>query len=126
MARHGVGVKGPINHSLGPDTILFLRIGDHAAFKKPWKSDAFMKWVKKKSPLYPNVQFHHVWASKHALKSTDLLGVALTPELHAVSGKHRNFNETRAPEAILNLLQWAQLLEEENQYLRKHHKLPER
>jgi len=119
-----VRVKGPIHHTLNDEEILYLRLKDIALIQ-PYKSPAFKKFVMSRSIQF-GMEFHHAFGSVHHLKSTDLLGVAVTGEAHRAGQLHREWIISKIPEALRNLLMWAEHLEEDNKILRKKHKLPEK
>jgi hypothetical protein len=103
-------MKGPIHHTLSEGEILFLRIRD-ACLKHPYRSPAFMDFVRKRS-LLNGVEFHHLAGSVHGLKSTDLFGVAVTVEWHRQCTIYSEANRSKIPEALLNLFAYIEFLEE--------------
>jgi hypothetical protein len=117
--------RGPINHTLNESEIIFLRIKD-VALRQPYRSPAFRKFVMDRGPKMEGMEFHHVTGSVHGLKSTDLLGCAVTGNAHRAGQQHREWEISKLPEGFANLLAWAEHLEEENKILRKKHKLPEK
>ena len=89
--------------------ILFRRI-KNIALTKPHRSRTFKEFVKLRATS-EGQDFHHVFGSVHSLKSTDLLGVAVTREAHSMYGRNRAWLIEQIPGAIENLLAYVELLE---------------
>ena len=100
--------------------ILFRKIKD-VALRKPVQSERFKNFVTAfQSAGRPDLDFHHVFGSVHGLKSSGYLGVAVGRQEHSIGQDDPAWLLSKIPEAVGNLLKYAELLEIENETLRMH------
>jgi hypothetical protein len=104
----------PLSDKNSEERILFRRLRDMAV-RNSVKSEEFKKFVRSQKE---GSEFHHVFGSIGAKKSTDYLGVALTAEEHKKAHYDNDFLIELMPEAIENILKYVQKLEKENRELK--------
>jgi len=98
------------------DDIIFSRIRD-IALKHAFRSERYKEFVRVQK--YSNdVTFHHVFGSSTKLKSSDYLGVAVKFIPHLEGEENKNWIIEQMPEAIANLMKYADMLETENKILK--------
>lgn len=95
--------------------ILFTRI-KNVAMQNPQRDEEFKAMVREQMP---GSEFHHVFTSTFGLKSTDLLGVAVSTEEHYKNQTNRDWLIEQIPGAIKNLLMYVTKLKRENNNLKK-------
>lgn len=98
------------------DEIMFSRFRN-VALENPHRSEQFKAFVRARGPH--GAEFHHVFGSVHGLKSTDMLGVAVTHSEHMEGELNKDWIIEQAPGAIRNLIAYAIWQEEEIKRLKR-------
>jgi hypothetical protein len=89
---------------------MFCKILRDEALRKPYRSEKYKKWVREQMG---GSTFHHVMQAVYGMKASDLLGVALLPEIHSLQQDEKISVENMV-KAVVNLMRYVEYLEKKN------------